>query len=53
MLFAALNQVGDATREPGRYWRNYVLGSQNLVESMVVTGLKRMVLSSTCATYGD
>lgn len=27
MHFAALSQVGEASREPGRYWRNNVLGS--------------------------
>ena len=53
MHFAALSQVGEATREPGRYWRNNVLGSLNLVEAMVEAGCKHMVFSSTCATYGD
>lgn len=53
MHFAALSQVGEATCEPGRYWRNNVLGSLNLVEAMVVAGCRRMVFSSTCATYGD
>jgi UDP-glucose 4-epimerase len=53
MHFAALSQVGEATREPGRYWRNNVLGSLNLVEAMVAAGCKHMVFSSTCATYGD
>ena len=53
MHFAALSQVGEATREPGRYWRNNVLGSLNLVEAMVAADCKHMVFSSTCATYGD
>lgn len=53
MHFAALSQVGEATREPGRYWRNNVLGSLNLVEAMVAAGCKSLVFSSTCATYGD
>ena len=53
MHFAALSQVGEATREPGRYWRNNVLGSLNLVEAMVAAGCKHMVFSSTCAIYGD
>ena len=53
MHFAALSQVGEATRQPGRYWRNNVLGSLNLVEAMVAAGCKHMVFSSTCATYGD
>lgn len=53
MHFAALSQVGEATRHPGRYWRNNVLGSLNLVEIMVATGCKNIVFSSTCATYGN
>jgi UDP-glucose 4-epimerase len=53
MHFAALSQVGDATREPGRYWRNNVLGSLNLIEAMADAGSRYIVFSSTCATYGD
>lgn len=53
MHFAALSQVGEATLEPGRYWRNNVLGSLNLIEAMVEACCKRIVFSSTCATYGD
>jgi UDP-glucose 4-epimerase len=53
MHFAALSQVGEAMREPGRYWRNNVLGSLNLVEAMLAAGVRDLVFSSTCATYGD
>lgn len=51
--FAALSQVGEATRTPGRYWRNNVLGSLNLCEAMLAAGCRHMVFSSTCAIYGD
>lgn len=51
--FAALSQVGEATKAPGRYWRNNMGGSLNLLEAMVKAGCKRIVFSSTCATYGD
>jgi UDP-glucose 4-epimerase len=51
--FAALSQVGEATRDPGKYWRNNVLGSLNLVEAMVRAECLDLVFSSTCATYGD
>ncbi len=53
MHFAALSQVGEATRDPGRYWRNNVLGSLNLIEAMMRAGCLDLVFSSTCATYGD
>lgn len=53
MHFAALSQVGEAMSEPGRYWRNNVAGSLNLVEAAVTAGCLDFVFSSTCATYGD
>ncbi len=53
MHFGALSQVGEATRDPGRYWRNNVIGSLNLIEAMLQAGCRDMVFSSTCATYGD
>jgi len=53
MHFAALSQVGEATRDPGLYWRNNTCGSLNLVEAMVEAGCQNIVFSSTCATYGD
>lgn len=53
MHFAALSQVGEAMREPGRYWRNNVMGSLTLVEAMLAAGCRDLVFSSTCATYGD
>lgn len=53
MHFAALSQVGEAMQDPGRYWRNNLGGSLNLVEAMVAAGCLNIVFSSTCATYGE
>lgn len=53
MHFAAASQVGESMREPGFYWRNNLGGSLNLVEAMLAAGCRRMVFSSTCATYGE
>jgi UDP-glucose 4-epimerase len=53
MHFAALSLVGESMRDPGRYWRENVLGALNLVEAMLAAGCRRFVFSSTCATYGD
>ncbi len=53
MHFAALSQIGEATLDPGRYWRNNLGGSLNLVEAMLAQGCRDIVFSSTCATYGD
>lgn len=51
--FAALSQVGEAMAEPGKYWRNNVWGSLNLIEAAVAADCMNFVFSSTCATYGD
>lgn len=53
MHFAALSQVGEATRDPGRYWRNNVGGSLNLIEAMLAHQCRNIVFSSTCAIYGE
>lgn len=53
MHFAALSQVGESMVEPGKYWRNNVLGSLNLIEAAVAAECLDIVFSSTCATYGD
>jgi len=53
MHFAALSQVGEAMREPGKYWHNNVAGSLSLIEATVAAGVKHFVFSSTCATYGE
>ena len=53
MHFAALSQVGESMQHPGKYWRNNVLGSLNLVEAALSAGCQDIVFSSTCATYGD
>lgn len=52
MHFAAFASVGDSMKDPGSYFRNNVTGSMNLFESMNVAGVKKIVFSSTCATYG-
>lgn len=53
MHFAALSQVGESMKEPGRYWRENVTGALNLAEAAVAAGCLDFVFSSTCATYGD
>ena len=53
MHFAALSQVGESMKEPGKYWLNNVMGSLNLIEAATAADCLRFVFSSTCATYGD
>lgn len=51
--FAAFLDVGESVREPLKYYRNNIAGSVTLLRAMEAAGVKRMVFSSTCATYGD
>ncbi len=53
MHFAALSQVGESMIDPGKYWRNNVSGSLNLIEAAADSGCLNVVFSSTCATYGE
>ena len=52
MHFAAFAYVGESITDPGKYYRNNVIGSLTLLEAMRDSGIKRIVFSSTCATYG-
>ncbi|PNY81770.1 UDP-glucose 4-epimerase GalE [Deinococcus koreensis] len=50
--FAALIEVGESMRAPGRYYRNNVVGSLNLLQAIVETRKIPLVFSSTAAVYG-
>lgn len=50
--FAAYAYVGESMQDPGKYFRNNVANTINLLDAMVETGTNHIVFSSTCATYG-
>jgi UDP-glucose 4-epimerase len=50
--FAAFAYVGESVTEPARYFDNNFAQAQALVESLLAAGVRRVVFSSTCATYG-
>ncbi len=52
MHFAAFAYVGESVENPGKYYRNNVAGSLNLLESLRDHGVAKFIFSSTCATYG-
>jgi UDP-arabinose 4-epimerase len=52
MHFAAFAYVGESLRQPERYFRNNVVNSLGLLEAMRRRGVRHIVFSSTCATYG-
>lgn len=51
--FAALAYVGESVSDPASYYNNNVAGSLALVDTMCAHEVKRLVFSSTCATYGE
>ncbi|MCX5198937.1 UDP-glucose 4-epimerase GalE [Streptomyces sp. NBC_00249] len=51
--FAASSQVGESVANPGKYWDNNVGGTLALLTAMREAGVKRLVFSSTAATYGE
>ena len=50
---AALALVAESVAKPEAYHRNNVVSSLNLLDAMRETGVRRLVVSSTCATYGE
>lgn len=50
--FAAYMVVPESVEKPFKYHRNNVVGSLNLIESCIRSGVNRFVFSSSAATYG-
>jgi UDP-glucose 4-epimerase len=51
--FAAKSLVGESGQNPALYWRNNVVGTVALLDSMHAHGVDRIVFSSSAATYGQ
>lgn len=51
--FAAFSQVAESMGNPGKYYRNNVCGTLNLLDSMRSHDVRMIVFSSTAATYGE
>ncbi|MFI6293204.1 UDP-glucose 4-epimerase GalE [Nonomuraea sp. NPDC050790] len=51
--FAAKSLVGESVEKPELYWRNNLGGTLALLEAMHAGGVRRIVFSSTAATYGE
>lgn len=52
MHFAAFAYVGESVENPGKYYRNNVAGSLTLLEAARDHGIRHLIFSSTCASYG-
>jgi UDP-glucose 4-epimerase len=53
MHFAALAYVGESVADPLAYYDNNTAGTISLLKAMKRAGVKRLVFSSTAATYGE
>ena len=51
--FAAFAYVGESMSAPALYFENNVSQGLSLLESLVSAGVRHMVFSSSCATYGE
>jgi UDP-glucose 4-epimerase len=51
--FAAKSLVGESVSRPELYWHNNVVGSLALLDAMRASGVRKIVFSSTAATYGE
>ncbi len=51
--FAAFSLVGESVKEPLKYFDNNVYGTIRLLEAMARAGVKKIIFSSTAATYGE
>ena len=51
--FAAHALVEESVKNPEKYYQNNVIGTLNLLHCMIKNDVKKIVFSSTCATYGE
>ncbi len=51
--FAANSLVGESMQNPAKYYHNNVYGTLCLLDKMNEYGVKKIVFSSTAATYGE
>jgi UDP-glucose 4-epimerase len=51
--FAALAYVGASVKDPASYYRANVVKGLALLWAMLERGVRRLIFSSTCATYGN
>jgi UDP-glucose 4-epimerase len=53
MHFAAYAYVGESVYKPEKYYQNNVAATINLLSSMLKYNVKKIIFSSSCATYGN
>jgi UDP-glucose 4-epimerase len=53
MHFAAFIEAGDSMKDPGKFFKNNLANSLQLIEAATYAGVKHFVLSSTAAVYAS
>lgn len=53
MHFASYIQVGESVRLPGKYYRNNVANTLNLLEAMIARKIPNFIFSSSAAVFGE
>lgn len=53
MHFAAFTYVGESVEDPQKYYLNNLKNTLNLLQVMNEFKIKKIIFSSTCATYGN
>jgi len=53
MHFASFIQVGESVENPAKYYRNNVINTLNLLDSMIAHEVKKCIFSSSAAIFGE
>jgi UDP-glucose 4-epimerase len=53
MHFSAFAYVGESVQKPNKYWENNVVQTLQFLDVLIENNIKKLVFSSTCATYGE
>jgi UDP-glucose 4-epimerase len=53
MHFSAFAYVGESVEKPDIYYYNNTVQTMHLLDALIENGVRQIVFSSTCATYGE
>ena len=51
--FAALKAVGESESKPVQYWENNIFSTLNLIKTMKIHDLRKLIFSSSATVYGN
>lgn len=51
--FAGLSRVSESEKKPKKYFKNNVIGSKNLINTMLKYNINNLIFSSSASVYGD